>query len=234
MPPPPPPDTYSSSSSSSIPAAGGSDEGRTSEQQQATTTMANRHFQVFLALLFAGWVATEEVSAQDCATVAEPDGRGGCANCTVGTFSSSVDNSSCAPCPAGSFADTGASSCTPCATGLYDHDQRANTTCEYCPIGQFTLADGAQACQSCQDGSRWVRVHGEHGERPAACEVCPVGFFLMGPEIENCHRCPIGSYSPAVLPPGATSSTFCRREDLVLDWMVRVTASLTAFTTRGK
>ena len=195
--------------------------------------MANSHLHVFLLLLVM-WVAVEEVSAQDCATGAEPDGSGGCASCAVGTFSSSVDNSSCAPCPAGSFADTGASSCTPCATGLYDHDQRANTTCEYCPIGQFTLADGAQACQSCQDGSRWVRVHGEHGQRPAACEVCPPGFFLMGPEIAYCDMCPVGSYSPAVLPPGGLSSAFCRREDLVLDWMVRLTPSLTCFTACGK
>lgn len=136
--------------------------------------------------------AVTEVCAQDCAAGTEPDGSGGCADCAAGAFSSALDDSSCDACPAGTFAAGGATSCTACVVGLYDHDQSAATACEYCPIGRFTLEDEAQACQSCQDGSRWMRSY-------AACAACPPGFSEPEPGAECCESCLAGTFSPAVL-----------------------------------
>ena len=139
--------------------------------------------------------AVTEVRAQDCAAGTEPDGSGGCADCAAGAFSLALDDSSCDACPAGTFAAGGATSCTACVAGLYDHDQSAATACEYCPIGRFTLEDESQACQSCQDGSRWMRSH-------AACTACPPGFSEPEPGAEFCESCLAGTFSPAVLLPG--------------------------------
>ena len=136
--------------------------------------------------------AATEVGAQDCGAGANPDGSGGCADCAAGTFSATSDDSGCGPCPAGSFAQEGATECTACAAGLHDHDQSAATPCEYCPVGRFTLEDEAQACQSCQNGSRWMRSH-------TACAACPRGFSEPEPGAEHCESCLAGTFSPAVL-----------------------------------
>ena len=170
--------------------------------------------------------ATTEVCAQECAAGTAPDGSGGCANCAVGSFSSALDDSSCNACPTGSYAPEGATICTTCETGLYDHDQNATTACEYCPIGRFTLEDGAQACQSCWDGSRWLRVHGDR-EQPAACEICPPGLFVPGSDTDYdyCDSCPTGSFSPAV-----RSEIECAVQDLILDWEVSASCFRTSQT----
>ena len=166
--------------------------------------------------------AATEVGAQDCGAGASPDGSGGCADCAAGTFSATSDDSGCGPCPAGSFAQEGATECTACAAGLHDHDQSAATPCEYCPVGRFTLAHGAHACQACQDGSRWLRAHA--GERPDACASCPPGFVEAEPAADYCESCSVGTYSPGA-PALFPSPESCAVGSVVLDWAVRTRPS---------
>eukprot|EP01043_Picozoa_sp_COSAG02_P042961 COSAG02_NODE_3699_length_6364_cov_1.588132_1_plen_268_part_00 len=170
--------------------------------------------------------ATTDVCAQDCAAGTEPDGSGGCADCPAGAFSAALDDSSCDACPVGSFAAEGATSCASCVAGFYDHDQNATTACEHCPIGTFSLEDRAQACQSCQDGSRWLRVHGDSRMQPTACDICPVGFFEPQLGADHCEFCPTGSFSPPVRP----QSTECAVQDLILEWEVSASHFRTAQT----
>ena len=181
-----------------------------------------------LAVLFVvAWLGTTRVIAQDCAAGAEPDGSGACTSCHHGKFSSSLDNSSCAPCPTGSFAAAGATTCTPCTVGLYDHDHSAETACEYCPIGTFTSESGAVSCQSCYDGSRWVRVRSGEHERPEACATCPVGFFERTPSADYCEKCVPGSFSPPVVqPPPANQPCASSEVFLEIDYTVRSLAIL--------
>ena len=69
-------------------------------------------------------------------------------------------------------------------------------TCPACEAGRFSTTTGNKQCTSCQQGSRWLRVH--DGERPTTCDVCPAGFFAADPDADSCELCPAGSFSQRV------------------------------------
>ena len=91
-----------------------------------------------------------------------------------------VVDSSCVPCPAGTFFDA------------------ATVTCEKCPVGQYSSEPARLACTVCpEDGQGRPQVtQGEGSTGPADCHTrCPAGHFFD--EVEGgCQPCGHGRYQP--------------------------------------
>jgi hypothetical protein len=109
--------------------------------------------------------------------------------CPRGTFSPSVGafiNSTCKPCPAGSFCpDAGEGSPTPCTAGTFSRviGATSSTVCNSCSAGTYSPGPGSSSCGSCSAGA----------------------YCLAGAS-QQC-RCPINSYAPP--PGGASACTPC-------------------------
>jgi hypothetical protein len=125
-----------------------------------------------------------------------------CAMCAVGQFQSSVGQSSCDVCPAGSatnsLVSTGATKCTQCRIGQYS--PRPAVACAVCQAGSVTdtlTTAGATTCTQC--------VAGQHSSSPArACSICLRNQYSAASATycEVCH-----SHSSALL--GSTSAADC-------------------------
>jgi len=143
-----------------------------------------------------------------------------CNMCTGDTYSDT--GASCNTCLSGStlggFLDSankqGATQCTPCAAGTFDHDNNTATACENCPTGQFQDAAGQSSCKSCtnpgyfldnfvdatsKEGARECNqcTAGtfDHDNNPStACQSCPTGQFQDENGKTECKNCTAGTY----------------------------------------
>lgn len=101
-----------------------------------------------------------------------------CDVCSPGTFADKAGQTSCTPCPAGSY-------------GMLSGSVRAEF-CFACPEGHFSHEVGLQSCLPCPPGS-YVNTTGN-----AECDLCPQGTFLDhfgGVNITACKSCAPGSYT---------------------------------------
>lgn len=119
-----------------------------------------------------------------------------CAQCTAGTYLSTVGAASCTTCPAGSYCPTGAATPLTCPPGTFSSSNSA--TCTACGAGTSS-APGASSCTAtCPAGS--YLASGTN------CSACPGGTFRSsagGTSVSSCSACAAKTYSP----PGATACT---------------------------
>ena len=89
-------------------------------------------------------------------------------------------------CPAGQYAEAGATKCSPCVDETYT-EEPGQAACLACPEGQVANSDhtgcedGTPEKVSCQAGT-YLKANGKTEED---CEVCPEGYY-----------CPGGDYTP--------------------------------------
>lgn len=70
-----------------------------------------------------------------------------CISCTAGYF---CTGTSVGTCPAGTYSNSGQSTCTNCAAGKYNNGTAQNSSgCLTCPTGTFVNSTGAVACTPC-------------------------------------------------------------------------------------
>ena len=123
-----------------------------------------------------------------------------CSNCAVGQYrSSTVAQTSCATCDAGSYQDeAGKAVCKDCPHGKY-HITGTNH-CENCVVGQHQDVVAKTSCKECLPGS-YQSLAGQ-----AYCETCPAGRWIgVSGAKEECTLCAAGMYSY----PGSMSEASC-------------------------
>ncbi len=123
-----------------------------------------------------------------------PGGTQACQACAAGgRYAPGYGASICEDCPEGHYSREfghGNTHCWECRAGYYNN-QTQQSTCEYCPLGRFSV-QGAQACQACAAGGKYAP-----GDRAWACEDCPEGHYShdsVGGNY-NCRRCDPGYYN---------------------------------------
>lgn len=140
-----------------------------------------------------------------------------CQECQPGKFSPERGAFACSPCPRGTFAAAGASSCTACPPGestthVGSMDEEACqgacpvgtfgtdaglAPCFPCPRGTFASAGGLTACQTCAPGFTTLQPNATSQVGATECEeACAAGYvgaFGLAP----CSACPPGRFAPA-------------------------------------
>ena len=106
----------------------------------------------------------------------------------------------CKPCTAGTFSQSGATTCSACAAGRTDDDADAKTTCSSCGAGTFTRAGAYGECKRCH-----AEFYDHDGNATTDCQHCEIGGFA------NPAARPVPSLFPppvacGVGPPGASRS----------------------------
>ncbi|XP_046368445.2 uncharacterized protein LOC124143488 isoform X2 [Haliotis rufescens] len=88
-----------------------------------------------------------------CGVGYEYDGHTGCRMCRTGTYQDDTGNLTCRECPAGTFTLTLGRSredCkAPCPNGSYS--DTGLEPCTKCPIGQYQALEGSTTCKSCAE-----------------------------------------------------------------------------------
>eukprot|EP00158_Paraphelidium_tribonemae_P008242 Partr_v1_DN28524_c1_g1_i2_m73000 putative Inherit from NOG: VSP with INR len=121
-----------------------------------------------------------------------------CSPCAAGYYKSSVGNSACTSCAAGSFSGAGASSCSQCSAGTFSGI--GASTCPACSAGS-TSGPGASSCTECAAGSYesartscipcasgYISIQGS-----SSCTACGPGTYKMSSS--TCSSCPTGRIS---------------------------------------
>lgn len=112
----------------------------------------------------------------------------------------------CLHCPAGTFATTGQSICTPCPKGYYQNRDRQGS-CLACPSGTYTKEQGSKSVSSC------IAVCGYGSYSPTGmvpCLECPRNSFSGSPPLggfKDCQACPANMYT---FQPSASKPDLCR------------------------
>lgn len=152
----------------------------------------------------------------DCTTTQDRT----CSNCFQGTFSSSLDSPSCAPCPEGYFQQLpGKSRCENCTsaasfcssgsiapqlamagfkTVLQD---QVRVRQELCAPGEFCVNGIASNCSHCSAGKRVRNDCATTNDR--TCESCFSGTFSSSIDSPTCTKCPDGYFQ------GSNVKTLC-------------------------
>ncbi|CAL4150116.1 unnamed protein product [Meganyctiphanes norvegica] len=114
----------------------------------------------------------------------------------------------CLHCPAGTFAERGESTCTPCARGFYQDESRQGI-CKQCPSGTYTRTEGSKFVLDC------VPVCGFGTYSPTGlvpCLNCPHNSYTEIPPIDGfkeCQSCPPNTYTHAA---ATSSQQMCRQK----------------------
>jgi hypothetical protein len=119
-----------------------------------------------------------------------------CTFCPSGKYQpyyGKYDHSHCETCVKGTFANSGAASCTACAMGQYGPSEGASI-CNLCNAGTFNKQTGATGISDCKPCP--VGRYGAKGT--ATCTQCPAGRFNElsgGTTIASCTACAAGKAS---------------------------------------
>ena len=126
--------------------------------------------------------------------------------------------STCAPCPAGSYAATinQTSACVPCSSGTFTAAPGA-TAASFCVLNTFSSGEGATTCLSCPANSQAV----QNGKLCA----CNSGYYGSGGNATSatCVPCPAGAECLAADPNGRRTAGTLR--SLAGQWRVPGAAS---------
>ena len=88
------------------------------------------------------------------------------------------------PCDYGTFQHTrGQSTCKPCPIGTYSHHSKGAKTCLDCPIGSFASTTSSSECQVCSPGS-----YAEH-RGSSQCNLCPINTYQKDQGEDHCNLC---------------------------------------------
>ena len=136
--------------------------------------------------------------------------RMACIQCAPGSFGASTGNgnTTCTPCPAGSFTeDLGQSNCSACPPGGFCPSPGAatRTTWVPCPSGRFSPDPGLSAesqCVACPDGTY---NPSSGGTDEGACVPCARGSWCAGGLM---HFCAAGTYADET---GRSGCSRCER-----------------------
>lgn len=131
-----------------------------------------------------------------------------CKPCPAGTYGVNVGSSSvadCNACGAGKYAEfTGMSACIDCAPGTYGPADRTDTSaCIGCGAGTYSIAYGAAIaddCDECQPG--YFALAGQ------ACQQCEPGTYQDETRADQCKLCPAGTFLTAY---GAIAEAECEQ-----------------------
>jgi len=132
----------------------------------------------------------------------------GCVNCTAGYFQNMSGQSSCAICPYGSYASSGAVLCTECPTGAVTLGKGSSSVLDCllaCKSGYYSL-NGQQPCSICHPG-KFSLFQYNLNFGSTKCELCPHGTFMPSYGASFCYSCPAGK---STLSTGATNIGTCR------------------------
>ena len=130
-----------------------------------------------------------------------------CADCPVGTFSSSSGSTECSVCRKGRFTPyTGSWSCSLCDAGKFISDDGysavlhdSSRDCSNCPPGFYSTA-GSSWCTACTVG----KFSAENAS--AECSRCPPGKYQSKRTQTECDECLAGTFSRSE----ATTCSTCR------------------------
>jgi hypothetical protein len=121
----------------------------------------------------------------------------------AGYYVSTTGATSCSPCASGKISALGASSCTSCSAGYYSPGS-ASTSCSTCPTGTYSAA-GASSCTSCSAGKYAALsasstctncAAGKYSStRASGCVSCTKGQFASSEGSTSCSNCTAGTYS---------------------------------------
>ncbi len=170
----------------------------------------------------AGYLSEDSTSACspcDPGTYSSKEGSWACSECEEGYYCPSATESQtiCGvevtgtikePCPAGTYSNAGASSCTPCEAGTYSTGNAAECTpCQegsYCPANEITgLYDSKVTCpegHKCPAGSTSAtacEVGTFSNEGASSCTPCNAGQYQDEAGKSSCKPCSAGTYTPA-------------------------------------
>jgi hypothetical protein len=136
-----------------------------------------------------------------------------CTLCPFGTFVNSSSNTACLQCDTGRVSDiaSGSTTCRDCNPGEYS----INSTCQPCPMGNFSAVQRSGTCTGCSPGRfanrtglsacHWCSA-GKYSDsfQMSTCSNCPAGLYSIQ-NASACSSCPIGAYSN----PGESFCTSC-------------------------
>lgn len=121
--------------------------------------------------------------------------------CPGGTYSNSINATSCASCGPGTYASAGASNCSACIPGTYEPvwwvascslcapgtytNSLWSTQCSPCPANTFSRYAGAPLCAPCRDGTT---------SAPGATTCTPIGWWV---ESYTFVKMPLSTWSVA-------------------------------------
>ena len=129
-----------------------------------------------------------------------------CDVCSPGTFADEAGQSSCTPCPAGTYGmlsgSVRAEFCFNCDVGYFAHEAGLQS-CLPCPPGSYVNTTGNSECDLCPPGSFMDNFGGVN---ITVCAPCPAGSYTDVPGTGECKPCAEGTYNPL---PGATSCQKC-------------------------
>lgn len=127
--------------------------------------------------------------------------------CPAGTYTAQDAQATCLTCPAGHYCAAAGTNMThggavPCPKGTAAG--AGNSTCATCGMGWYADQEGSASCTQCPAGTKCPRAD----ERPIACtigtyspagsrycDVCPAGHYCMKPDAAP-QLCPAGTFSP--------------------------------------
>ena len=132
-----------------------------------------------------------------------------CTDCSPGTYASTKNKSTCDPCPINFFTNVsqtvqckkcpagtdtrslqGAPECTPCSPGYFSPAEASS--CQVCPINQYTSKNGTVTCEKCPAGSDTLSKTASIS--PENCTLCRPGYFspVNG---SSCQACPVNQFN---------------------------------------
>ena len=130
-----------------------------------------------------------------------------CKPCPPGTFQGRDSSSACIPCAPGSFANQSSSlSCEICREGKYVESPGHSHKCDSCPSGHYQGRIGATTCIPCSPGKHQVSRgifscsncdsgrFADQGGTSSACARCPRGFHQISPGSTTCNACQPGKF----------------------------------------
>jgi hypothetical protein len=134
-------------------------------------------------------------------------GAFGCVNCMAGYFQNMSGQSSCAICPYGSYASSGAVVCTECPTGAVTLGKGSSSDLDCllaCKSGYYSL-NGQQPCSICHPG-KFSLFQSNLNFGSTKCDSCPHGTFMPSYGASLCYPCPAGKSTVST---GATNIGSC-------------------------
>jgi hypothetical protein len=132
----------------------------------------------------------------------DADSTSACEGCPADTFQDQPGAVGCIACPAGHTSVHGSSvcclagtasiqsACSVCDPGRYDHDAKANSPCESCPVDTYQDQPGTVGCTTCPNGRTSVPGSSSAG----GC--CPAGNVGNQSACSACDRATITTQTP--------------------------------------
>ena len=99
-----------------------------------------------------------------------------------------VVDSSCVPCPAGSYYASTTSTCEKCPLGQYSSEE-SQTSCTECPLEYVTQTEGATKESDCKEA---CRAGNHYDEVAGRCKPCGHGKYQHSPGKFSCLMCQPG------------------------------------------